>query len=218
MILCANIVLTFFFILFLVTFKEKPTYPPSEIALQEPQKRDFIGSFRELRENKNFVIIAVYYMLTFGLYTSFGNLQCQILQPYGLEVTQIAIIGCVTLTAGIISALNFGKLLDRTKKYRLFLICLPIAHFAGLAWFVYFSLPNANSLKANLLLNSIFFGASIVPVIPLCMSFSVEVTFPVQASTSNGVIILLANLGAFSLSILGTFISQKDFKLHPEFD
>jgi|688.fasta_scaffold352463_2 MFS family permease len=140
------------------------------------------------------------------------------MQPYGLDVTQIATIGCVTLTAGIISALNFGKLLDRTKKYRFFLIFLPIANFAALAWFGYFSLENSKLLKANLILNAIFFGASIVPVIPLCMSFSVEVTFPIQPSTSNGVIILLANLGAFGLSILGTFISQKDFELHPEFD
>lgn len=74
MIFYANIVLTFFFLLFLITFKEKPSHPPSEIALQEPPKSDYIGSFRELRENKNFVIIAIYYMLTFGLYSSFGNL------------------------------------------------------------------------------------------------------------------------------------------------
>lgn len=74
LILYANIVLTFFFILFLVTFREKPTQPPSEIALQEPPKRDLIDSFRELRENKNFVIIAIYYMLIFGLYASFANL------------------------------------------------------------------------------------------------------------------------------------------------
>ena len=76
LMLYANIALTFVFVLFLVTFKEKPDSPPSEIALQAPPIRDFFGSLNELRENKNFVVIAIYFMLTFGMYTSFGNLQC----------------------------------------------------------------------------------------------------------------------------------------------
>jgi Na+/melibiose symporter-like transporter len=72
--LYANLVLTVGFTIFMIVFRDKPEHPPSAVALEPPMKRDFGQSIKELRQNPNFLLIALYYMLMFGLYTSFGNL------------------------------------------------------------------------------------------------------------------------------------------------
>jgi predicted histidine transporter YuiF (NhaC family) len=58
----------------------------------------------------------------------------------------------------------------------------------------------------------IIFGMTILPVIPLCLSFSVEVTFPLNTATSNSVIVLFGQTGAFFISILGSEITKQNFK------
>ena len=56
-----------------------------------------------------------------------------------------------------------------------------------------------------------FFGMCIVPIIPICMSFSVEVTFPMQPSISNGIVFLFGQIGAFLLSMVGTKLQVSSF-------
>jgi len=58
----------------------------------------------------------------------------------------------------------------------------------------------------------IIFGMTILPIIPLCLSFSVEVTFPLNTATSNSVVVLFGQTGAFIISILGSEITQQNFK------
>lgn len=87
------------------------------------------------------MLIALYYMLMFGSYTAFGNLQSEIFRPYGLKIYEIAILGCVSLLCGVVSCILFGKLLDRTKRYRLFMTLIPLVLAADLTVFTYYALP-----------------------------------------------------------------------------
>lgn len=73
------------------------------------------------------------------------------------------------------------------------------------------SLPGAKGEIWPVYLNGLLFGISMLPVIPLCMSFSVEVTFPLNASTSNSVVVLLGQGGTFLISMVGTWVTRQDF-------
>lgn len=69
-----NILVTAIWLLFMTTFADKPASPPSAAAMEPPVKRDLAANFRELSSNRNFILIAFYYCMMFGSYTTLGNL------------------------------------------------------------------------------------------------------------------------------------------------
>ena len=78
--------ITAIFIFFHLTFRDRPVHPPSAVALEDPPRKDMKESFRELRMNKNFRIIAFAYAGLIGNYFAFGNIMSPLLTPFGLSV------------------------------------------------------------------------------------------------------------------------------------
>lgn len=125
-ILKSNYVMTFIFLLFQFTFRESPALPPTKVATETPPKRDFIISFKELGNNRNFQIVCACYSLIVGPFFAFISLMSLIMSPFGITVPQLAIYGVLTALFGVISSIIFAKLLDRTRLYKISLIALSI--------------------------------------------------------------------------------------------
>jgi hypothetical protein len=92
-------------------------------------------------------------------------------------------MGVQFVVAGVVACILVGCLLDRYSKFLLSLrlVCFGACTTALVAAFVF---PLGSILFTTI--NMIAAGISIVPVIPVCISFASEVTFPMQAAMING--------------------------------
>jgi hypothetical protein len=150
----------------------------------------------------------------FGTYATFGNLQSEIFRPFGLKIYEMAALGCMGLLCGVVASLIFGRVLDRTKSYKFFMQLIPALVILVLLFFVYYALPEAKiNDKLPILVTTLLFCIALLPVIPLVMQFSVEVTFPLIASTSNGICLLLGHAGSFVFSVIATELTKQDWTL-----
>ena len=145
MIWVSNYAVSAFFILFHLTFEERPLQPPSAVALEDPPKKDLMESFVELKQNRNFLIIALAYAGLLGNYFAFGNLMSALLTPYGLTVAQISTIGVTTILTGAFSAITFGIFLDRTRLFKNSLIFFSVGSIFSLLLLTFYSLPSAEN-------------------------------------------------------------------------
>lgn len=211
LIFACNLVMTVIFLLFITTFREKPASPPSAAATKEIEKKDIVRSFHELKDNRNFVFISVYYAFLLGTYATFGNLQSQLFRPYGLRIGQMTVMICACILTGVASSLLFGKLLDKTRAYKTFMVLIPCLLIADMLLMGFYALPHAKESATPLFITMITFGMALLPVIPLCLSFSVEVTFPLNASTSNSMVVFAGHCGSFIMTIVGTELTRQDF-------
>jgi hypothetical protein len=89
---------------------------------------------------------------------------------------------------------------------------IPLILVIDLTLFTYYALPTAKESRVAIYITGIIFGMTILPIIPLCLSFSVEVTFPLNTATSNSVVVLFGQTGAFMISILGSELTKQNFK------
>jgi hypothetical protein len=83
----------------------------------------------------------------------------------------------------------FGSILDKTAKFKKILLILCICSLFGMAA-SFFTLPSQNVpiFSVNLLI----LGASVIPVVTVCYSFSVELTYPISEAMSNGMMIMVS--------------------------
>jgi len=107
--------------------------------------------------------------------------------PFGVSVKQVATFGAASVLVGVVSAVVMGGLLDLTRSYKISLISssfLPIIALFGLLY----SLPVGMERFSYVLACGMLYASIVMAAIPLCMSFSAEVTYPMQPSTVNGLL------------------------------
>jgi predicted MFS family arabinose efflux permease len=178
-----NIVLTAIFVFFHCAFKYAPNIPPSRVATEKPEKRNLSESFRELRSNRNFQLIAICYALMIAPYNAFGSLMSLIFTPFGITVEQISLLGSASVLVGVVSSVVFGHILDRTRAYKKSMYVgaiMPLITCIGFRNF----LLSANF--ATIAICGILFCTAAYFTTPLCMAFSAEVTYPMQPFLVNG--------------------------------
>ena len=199
------------FVVFLTTFREKPLNPPSAVATQAPSSKNTAETYSKIKENKNFILAAIYYFFMFGTYATFGNFQSKIYRPFGMEIYEMTALGCIGILFGVVGAFIFGRILDRTKKYKFFLKAIPALVIVELICFLY-ALPRMSTNdKLPIVITTLIFCITLLPVIPLLMQFSIEVTFPLNASTGNGICLMLGHAGAFIFSMTATELTKQDW-------
>jgi len=81
-----------------------------------------------------------------------------------------------------------GVMLQKTHKYlwTMRAVCLGVT-IAGIL--VEITLPAEN--KIAVLLNLIFLGIFLVPIIPVSMNFGAEITFPMAPQLTNGLLLMV---------------------------
>ena len=175
----------------MLTFKHEPEIPPSKVSTQEPPKVHLSEALSELKVNKNFRLVAFVYAFAISPYDSFGALMALILTPFGFTVAQIAGLGAGGVFVGAFSAIGFGVFLDRTRAYKKSLVGGCILCLLLIGPIFPRLLQNDSSYGIVLTITMVYIAINIA-FVPLCMSFSVEVTYPLNASVANGSIQICA--------------------------
>lgn len=163
------------FLLFQCTFKAAPDLPPSKVATETLPKREILKSFGELTRNRNFQLVCVCYSFVCGPFFAYGLIASLIYSPFGFAVDQIAMIGAASAIFGVFATVLFGKLLDRTRAYKMSLILFSFSPIFVLFGIIQALKTSNNSLVFPLAMS---FEAIALSAVALCMSFSTEVTYP----------------------------------------
>lgn len=171
-----NFVVSAIFLFFMFFFKDHPDTPPSKVATETPPERHVVDAFKELRHNRNFLIVCICYVLVTAPYSAFGSIMALVFAPFGISVAEISMIGIASTLCGVVSTVVFGAVLDRTRAYKRSLTAgamgLLIAGFA-------MKLVLASGARfIEVLICGILFCSVTYSMISLCMAFSAEVTYP----------------------------------------
>lgn len=143
----------------------------------------------DLIQNKSYVLVVISFNFLYGIYTSIGAVVAELTSPYGYKPSDNSIFAATFVISGVIGSFIISIIMDKTGKYKLTLIitCLCSLFSISLA---FYTLPSRN--VALFTVNLILLGLSVLPIIPIGYSFSVEVTFPVPEALSNGMMVLVS--------------------------
>jgi len=109
--------------------------------------------------------------------------------PYGYTSTDNSIFGAIFILSGVIGSFIFGMILDKTAKFKLILNIICIVACISVLVSI-FTLPIGS--VPIFAINLLFVGASVIPIIPICYSFSVELTYPISEAMSNGMMVMVS--------------------------
>ena len=113
------------------------------------------------------------------------------------------------VAAGVVGSGIVGVLIDKYRIYRSLFIIGAIGGGATLVLF-YFGLPCSH---VWLLVSAGCIGFFLVSLLPLSFEMSVEITYPVNESTSGGLMILFGNVVALILIVFFSFFDPLDVML-----
>ena len=109
-------------------FKDKPDVPPSPSQGEENvPKINLINSLKMLFTNIRFIYLLIATLFVVGYYDVMGTIINSLFDLYGISGQQSSVIYAVSSVAGMIASLVISWLLDKYKKFKLFMIILCIS-------------------------------------------------------------------------------------------
>ena len=159
----------------ILIIRESPEFPPSLIALQEPEKMRFCGLLRTALKDKSFVLLLIAFMMLDSIFIALGVVIDPFFEALGFTSTEVSILGGVFIIAGVVNSLIFGVLLDKYRKYSLITKIISVGCFLVLASF-YLVMQTGSKLFVFII--SVIFGMILVPFLPVSIAFAGEITFP----------------------------------------
>eukprot|EP01104_Vermistella_antarctica_P005167 TRINITY_DN1559_c0_g1_i1.p1 TRINITY_DN1559_c0_g1~~TRINITY_DN1559_c0_g1_i1.p1 ORF type:complete len:565 (+),score=133.33 TRINITY_DN1559_c0_g1_i1:162-1856(+) len=119
-------------------------------------------------------------------------------KPYGYSDQIISLFGLTIILSGVVGCLTLSVVVDKTKQFRLISIISMLICSATMVWMVFALKPNNEKQLFIAFIVSGFFGMSVVPT---AFQLGVEVTFPVPASVSTGLMTGIAMAAAAGLTL-----------------
>jgi fucose permease len=109
-------------------FKNKPDIPPSPSQKVEntPQTPGLVDSLKLLFTNKRFIYLLISTLFIVGYYDVYGTIINSYFAIYNITDSQCSYIYAVSSVIGMISSLVMSWLLDKYKKFKLFMIGMAI--------------------------------------------------------------------------------------------
>ena len=183
--------------------KDKPDNPSS--PSENKNKFELIKDLKELFTNLKFIFLLISSFFIIGYYFIILNIFNDLLDIYQIDKNQCTIIYSVSVIVGIISSLIFSFLMDKYKKFKLFLniFCISAIVFQVFLTFL-LELVESRGLNAFAicLIFYILINASIIPFYTIGMNYVCEITYPVSESISGGIIMTIAQI----CGICGTYL------------
>lgn len=102
--------ITFVTIPFFFIIKDKPKNPPSLVATQEAEKRDFCASVGVALKNRSYVCLLITFGLIDGCFISFSDIISMIFSKWFSD-NEIALFGTLTVVFGVVASMNVGIVL-----------------------------------------------------------------------------------------------------------
>ena len=186
--------------------KDKPNIPPSPSQnVDESQKVGLLDSLKILFKNIRFVYLLISTLFVVGYYDVMGTIINSLYDMYGVSGQQSSVIYAVSSIVGMIVSIIVSYLLDKFKKFKLFMIILCILGTVFQALFTFlFEIAEEKKLSAyaiGLVLYSLV-NAVVVPFYTIGMNYACEITYPVGESITGGIMMTMSQLSGIG----GTFL------------
>jgi len=189
----------------LLLFEERPKIYPSKAAqISTKVQFDMKKDLKLILHNKNYIFLTITYAMLYGVYTCLGAIINNLVSAYGFGSVDASIFGAVFIVSGLVGSFVISGFLD---KYNAYIKTLRLVCFSSLFWgsCLRFTLPLGPEYMLYAAINIGIAGFSIIPIIPVAYSFSVELTYPVSEAMSNGSLMLASQL----LGVAATIVSTK---------
>lgn len=187
-------------------FKDKPEIPPSPSqAVDNTQKPGLLESLKMLFTNKRFDYLLISTLFVVGYYDVMGTIINSLYDMYGITGQQSSVIYAVSSVVGMVSSLVISWLLDKYKKFKLFMIGMCIIGTIFQAVFTFLlelSLDHNLSKYAIGLVMYSLVNAIVVPFYTAGMNYACEITYPVGESINGGIMMTMSQLSGIG----GTFL------------
>jgi FLVCR family feline leukemia virus subgroup C receptor-related protein len=96
-------------------------------------------------------------------------------------------MGAGIVVSGLVGAGIVGALVDKTRKYKLFLLICFACTAASLLMFAFFLEPDEFCL---LTIASCLLGFFMTPVLPVSLELSCEISYPIGEATPTGLLMI----------------------------
>lgn len=186
--------------------KDKPEIPPSPSqAVDTTQKPGLIESLKLLFCNIRFDYLLIATLFVVGYYDVMGTIINTLFEMYDITGQQSSVIYAVSSVVGMVSSLVISWLLDKYKKFKLFMIVMCVT---GTVFQALFTLLLELSLDHNLSQYAIglvmysLVNAIVVPFYTAGMNYACEITYPVGESINGGIMMTMSQLSGIG----GTFL------------
>ena len=186
--------------------KDKPDIPPSPSQAEDnSEKPGLIQSLKMLFTNIRFIYLLISTLFVVGYYDVMGTIINSLFVMYGVTGQQSNVIYAVSSVAGMIASLVISWLLDKYKKFKLFMIVLCITGTLFQALFtLLLELAEPKGLNAyaiGLVLYTLV-NMIVVPFYTIGMNYACEITYPVGESINGGIMMTMSQLSGIG----GTFL------------
>ena len=171
-------------------FREKPTYPPSKLALVKKEiTKDGLGDdIRELMRNIEWIKTSWIFTVILGTWISLGNLLTPLFGSM-YTASEISTIGGVFVLFGVVGTILAGFIIDKTHAY--IKIIRSICIVCTLTFLLCIWIIPSGSLPLTVFA-IVFLGLFVSPILPAGYSYSVLITSPIGPAVSNGFMMTFA--------------------------
>lgn len=164
-------------LIFLLIYREKPAIFPSAAAKIPFQNPKISEAFSECKHNSSYLLILISFSTMFALKVSTGSLIGALLQPFGFESFQTAMILNSIVFGGLLGMVISGIILDKLQVFK-FVVCAQALGSVICFGLFYWLLDQHLISTWTFCISGGILGSLITSHMPSALSFSVELTFP----------------------------------------
>ena len=187
-------------------FKDKPDIPPSPSQSDDNSKKiGLIQSLKMLFTNIRFIYLLIATLFVVGYYDVMGTIINSLFEMYGITGNESNIIYAVSSVAGMLASLLISWLLDKYKKFKLFMVILCISGTVLQALFTFLmELAKSKDFSAYAVALVLYtlVNVIVVPFYTIGMNYACEITYPVGESINGGIMMTMSQLSGIG----GTFL------------
>ena len=184
-------------VLFWLFAKAKPPKPPkrTEQELQEEGAAINWASFGKIFKLYDFKLLCIVMFIGFGAVTAILQLIDQILKPKHISSTTSGLVGAVFVMAGVVGCVVIPALSDKYRRRKPFIVLS-----AGMAVPAMFLMAQLSGTTQTFLV-SMFMGFFLVAAYPVVLTLNEETTGHGLTGTASAILMLLGNLGGWTLTL-----------------
>ena len=184
-------------------WKKRPSSPPS------PSSEDGMklwAGLKKLVRNWQYWFLCVIWSIAAGVFNAFLVLIPQFLCPFGYSEWYSGAVGAGMIFAGLVGALIFGFIIDRTKRFEeISKIAMFISSLSSLLVMELFRIPNQPVLVA---LSFGLFGFFALTLMPVFSELAIEITYPVAEGTCNGILWTCVQFVGAAITFVAPYFGQ----------
>lgn len=187
-------------------YRERPPTPPTASA--DAPRDNFLDSFKSIIKETSFVTLMCTISPGYGLITALFSLEEDLIAGagYGDKSEFISgILGVVLVCSGLVGAIIFGGFLDENKKFKEMVRIAFLGAMAGMVSLVI--VLQLTAPEWSVFLTCGIAGFFLLALLPMCIEYGCEVTYPATESVVAGTLLLMGNLwGLFFFFIMTVLI------------